>query len=62
MGQTEIRAKTRNFCVDKKPPILNRKTNGAEIWITSKSLGTRLLETTKIVEFARRPKILSPKS
>ena len=31
MGQTEIRAKTRNSCVNKTPQVLNGKTNGAEI-------------------------------
>ena len=61
-GQTEIHAKTRNFNLGKKPKILISRTNGTEIRICSKRLDTRLLETTEIVDFARSPKILSPKS
>ena len=61
-GQTEIRTKTRDFKLDQQTKILISKTNGKEIRISSKSLVTTLLETTEIVVFGRRPKILSPKS
>ena len=62
LEQSNICAKSRKFCLHKNAKISQSNSNDTEIRIGSKSLDTRLLETIKFIEFAKRPKILSPKS
>ena len=63
LEKCETQASFRNFSLRKKCLYFKRrKWNHVKIRIWSKSLGTRPLRTTGLIEIPWRPKILSPKS
>ena len=62
LEQCETQRSFRNFYLRKIVLISSGKSNDVKIRIWSKSLGTRLLRTTGVIEIPWRPKIPSPKS